>query len=383
MQVQSRLKNKTKLDFFIDKSEIQTPYLVMDLNIVATNYRALAAQIPTAEIYYAVKANPAREILELLVNLGSRFDAASIPEIEQCLAAGSAPEHLSFGNTIKKAQDIARAYALGVRLFAFDSIQELEKISVHAPKSRVYCRLLLNCEGAEWPLSRKFGCEPEMAKDLLMHSHRLGLEPFGMSFHVGSQQLDINQWDYAITTAATLFQELAQVGVNLQMLNLGGGFPAQYRSPIPELARYTDNIKSLLSDRFDRLPQIMIEPGRSLVADAGIINAEVVLISRKSYGENRRWVYLDIGRYNGLAETMDEAIKYRIETPWDGTPVESVILAGQTCDSTDIIYDRADYQLPTNLAIGDRIQILSTGAYTSTYCSVGFNGFKTLPVYCI
>jgi ornithine decarboxylase len=383
MQTQSRLKDTNKLNSFMDKSKIQTPYLVMDLDMVAANYRALAAQLPAAEIYYAVKANPAREILQLLVTLGSRFDAASIPEIEQCLAVGAAPEHLSFGNTIKKAQDIARAYALGVRLFAFDSIQELEKISIHAPKSRVYCRLLLNCEGAEWPLSRKFGCEPQMAKDLLMHSHRLGLEPFGMSFHVGSQQLDINQWDYAITTAATLFQELAQVGVNLQMLNLGGGFPAQYRSSIPELVRYTDRIKSLLSDRFDRLPQIMIEPGRSLVADAGIINAEVVLISRKSYEENRRWVYLDIGRYNGLAETMDEAIKYRIETPWDGTPVESVILAGQTCDSTDIIYDRADYQLPTNLAIGDRIQILSTGAYTSTYCSVGFNGFKALPVYCI
>ena len=127
----------------------------------------------------------------------------------------------------------------------------------------------------------------------------------------------------------------------------------------------------------------MLEPGRSLVADAGIINTEVVLVSQKSYREDRRWVFLDIGKFGGLAETMDEAIKYRLRTPWDDTPTGSVILAGPTCDSADILYDRSDYHLPLKLQAGDKIQILSTGAYTSTYASVGFNGFAPLAVYCI
>jgi ornithine decarboxylase len=150
---------------FIATQSLPTPYLVMDLKDIAHNYQSLQAELPQAQIYYAVKANPAPEILQLLVKLGSRFDAASIPEILACLAAGAKPEQISFGNTIKKAVDIATAYRLGIRLFAFDSLQELEKLAKHAPGSQVYCRLLMECPGAEWPLSRKFGCELDMAID--------------------------------------------------------------------------------------------------------------------------------------------------------------------------------------------------------------------------
>ena len=133
----SNLQTSSKLEGFICNSGLPTPYLAIDLDIVADNYQALASQLPTTQIYYAVKANPAPEILELLVKLGARFDTASIPEIEQCLQAGALPEQLCFGNTIKKVKDIATAYQLGIRLFAFDSLQELEKIAIHAPQSRV------------------------------------------------------------------------------------------------------------------------------------------------------------------------------------------------------------------------------------------------------
>ncbi|WP_310487229.1 type III PLP-dependent enzyme [Chamaesiphon sp. VAR_69_metabat_338] len=369
---------------FIASQSLPTPYLVVDLPEIKHNYQALATQLPDAQIYYALKANPAPEILQLLVKLGASFDAASLPEIQACLSAGARPHQISFGNTIKKAADIATAYELGVRLFAFDSLQELEKLAVHAAGSQVYCRLLMECTGAEWPLSRKFGCELDMAKDLLIHSDRLGLQAYGVSFHVGSQQLDVCQWEMAIATSARLFRDLAAVGVELQMLNVGGGFPARYRSSVPELASYTSEIDTALARHFEnQRPIVMLEPGRSLVADAGIINTEVVLISQKSYHEDRRWVFLDIGKFGGLAETMDEAIRYRLRTPWDGTPTGSVILAGPTCDSADILYERSDYQLPLNLQAGDRIQILSAGAYTSTYASVGFNGFAPLAVYCI
>jgi ornithine decarboxylase len=330
-----------------------------------------------------MKANSAPEILKLLVGLGSSFDTASVFEIEQCIAAGAVPERISYGNTIKKARDIAYAYELGVRLFAFDSLCELEKIAAMAPGARVYCRLLINNEGAEWPLSRKFGCELDMAYDLLLRGRQLGLEPYGVSFHVGSQQTDPSQWDIPIMKTAMLFSALHCAGVELSMVNLGGGFPARYRSEVLSVEVYTDAIMKAMSRHFgNHIPVMMIEPGRSLVADAGLIQSEVVLISHKSYRDDKRWVFLDIGQYGGL-ETIGECIKYRIRTPWDGDAVEPVILAGPTCDSADIIYENSGYELPINLRVGDKIEILSAGAYTKTCASVGFNGFPPLKAYYI
>ena len=144
--------------------------------------------MPDTRIFYAVKANPAPEILSLLAGLGSCFDTASVPEIEMALAAGATPDRISFGNTIKKERDIARAHALGVSLFAVDSDEEVEKVARAAPGAQVFCRILTDGAGAEWPLSRKFGCEPAMAVDVLMRAHALGLSAYGISFHVGSQQ---------------------------------------------------------------------------------------------------------------------------------------------------------------------------------------------------
>jgi ornithine decarboxylase len=369
----------------LDIQKLDTPFLLIDLDFVAEKFLRLSQALPTASIYYAVKANPEPEILNRLVELGSSFDAASIFEIEQCLAAGASPAQISFGNTIKKAKDIARAYELGIRLFSFDSLGELEKLAVHAPGSKVSCRLLIETKGALWPLARKFGCVPGMAFDLMMHSQRLELEPYGLSFHVGSQQMDPTQWDNPIGLAKELFSRLAHNGIELQMLNLGGGFPAHYQSSIPNETVYAREILAALHHHFgDSQPVLMIEPGRSLVAEAGAIQAEVVLIAKKSYTNDERWVFLDIGKFNGLIETFDEPIRYRISTPYDDAAATApVILAGPTCDSADILYEKTKYQLPVNLKVGDRIEIHSTGAYTHTYSSVCFNGFPPLKVYFI
>jgi ornithine decarboxylase len=362
----------------------ETPCLVVDLDVVAENYATLHRLLPLAQIFYAVKANPACEILELLVGLGSSFDAASVFEVEECLKAGAKPERISFSNTIKKQRDIARAYSLGVRLFAFDSIAELQKLAAAAPGSHVYCRLLMSNEGADWPLSEKFGCEIEMARDLLVKARDLGLDPYGVAFHVGSQQRDVSKWDIAIGKTAMLFSALNEVGIELKMLNLGGGFPARYRTEAPPLDDYAEAIMNALTRTFgNKLPDLMVEPGRIMTGDAGIIQAEVVLVSRKSYDEDRRWVYLDIGKFGGLVETIGECIRYRMRTPRDGAAVGPVVLAGPTCDGEDILYDKADYQLPLDLAVGDKVELLSTGAYTTTYCSVGFNGFPPLKAYYI
>jgi len=143
--------------------------------------------------------------------------------------------------------------------------------------------------------------------------------------------------------------------------------------------KLTDAINRAVERHFgNRMPQLIIEPGRGMTGDAGVIQTEVVLISEKGYGETRRWVFLDIGKFGGLAETMDESIQYRIRTRHDGTETGPVILAGPTCDSADVLYDKADYRLPLALRIGDKIEIHATGAYTTSYSAVGFNGFPPL-----
>jgi ornithine decarboxylase len=373
-----------KISRFLAETVPETPCLVMDLEIVAKAYDLLRRYLPTASVYYAVKANPARDVVALLAKKGSNFDVASPSEIALCLDNGATAERISFGNTIKKERDIAGAYAAGIRLFAFDSEAELDKLARVAPGARVFCRILVSCEGADWPLSRKFGCTPEMAARLLSRARDFGLDPYGVSFHVGSQQTDLNQWDGAIGAAARMFSLLAEAGIDLRMVNIGGGFPAQYRGEVSPIANYAAAVTMALTKHFgNHLPEVIVEPGRSLVGDAGVIQSEVVLISDKGDGDGKRWVYLDVGKFNGLAETMDESIKYRIETPGRNGPASPVVIAGPTCDSADILYERTQYKMPLSLAVGDKVEIQSTGAYTASYASVGFNGFAPIRTYCI
>jgi ornithine decarboxylase len=358
------------------------PCLIVDLDIVRENYRAFAKALPDSRIFYAVKANPAPELLASLVSLGSCFDTASVAEIEMVLAAGATPERISFGNTIKKERDIARAHALGVRLFAVDCKAEVEKIARAAPGAKVFCRFLFGCAGAEWPLSRKFGCDPEMAVDVLDHAQRLGLDPCGVSFHVGSQQRRTAAWDEALKSAAAIFRACADRGINLSMVNLGGGFPTSYLREVPAVEAYGRSIFRALRRHFgNRIPETIIEPGRGMVGNAGVIEAEVVLVSKKNEHDRTRWVYLDIGKFGGLAETMDESIRYAIRTPHDGDEVGPCVLAGPTCDSADVLYEKRPYDLPISIEIGDKVLIEGTGAYTATYAAVAFNGFAPLRTY--
>ncbi|GGB50189.1 ornithine decarboxylase [Roseibium aquae] len=369
---------------FLRRRDDDGPCVVVDLDIVRDNYETFAKALPDTSVYYAVKANPAPEILSLLESLGSSFDCASVGEIEMVLATGASADRISYGNTIKKERDIAKAHAYGVRLFAVDCPEEVEKIARAAPGSRVFCRVLCDGAGAEWPLSRKFGCDPAMAPDVLEHAHRLGLQAYGVSFHVGSQQANLQAWDFALAMAAGVFQEMAVRGIDLKMVNMGGGFPTRYLKDVPGVPSYGAAIFGSLTKHFgNRLPATIIEPGRGMVGNAGLIEAEVVLISKKSEQDEVRWVYLDIGKFHGLAETMDEAIRYPIRTEKDGAETVPCVLAGPTCDSVDVLYEKTPYPLPVSLSIGDKVLIEATGAYTTTYSSVGFNGFAPLASYVI
>jgi ornithine decarboxylase len=331
-----------------------------------------------------VKANPAPEVIAVLGALGANFDLASDGEIARCRSLGLPARRLSFGNTIKRETEIGRAHADGIDLFALDSTAELEKLARAAPGARVFCRMLVAGHGAEWPLTRKFGCDRHTAAELLLRARVLGLRPVGVSFHVGSQQTDPRSWSIAITHAAEIFRRCSRGGVTLDLLNLGGGLPARYHTPIPALSTYAEVIEAALNREFgDARPQILLEPGRYLVGDAGLLRASVLLIAERPYHGGERWVYLDAGRYNGLPETLDERIAYRLRTPHADSPFGRVVLAGPTCDSTDILYEKSGYELPLALAIGDPVDFLSAGAYTASYASVEFNGFPPLRTYCI
>ncbi len=371
------------LDFLRDRRP-EGPCLIVDLDVVRENYLKFNRAMPDTRIFYAVKANPAPEILSLLASLGSCFDTASVAEIDMALAAGATPDRISFGNTIKKERDIARAHQLGVSLFAVDCVEEVEKVARAAPGARVFCRILTDGEGAEWPLSRKFGCDPAMAQDVLLRAHELGLAAYGISFHVGSQQTRLEAWDSALAQSAEIFRQLSERGITLQMVNLGGGFPTQYLKQVPGTGSYANAIHGALAKHFgNAIPETIIEPGRGMVGNAGVIKSEVVLVSKKHANDNLRWVYLDIGKFGGLAETMDEAIRYPIATARDDDSKGPCVIAGPTCDSADVLYEKTPYHLPLSLTVGDEVLIEATGAYTTTYASVAFNGFSPLQAYVI
>lgn len=372
---------------FLDFSkDLPTPNIVVNLNTIKRNFLTLKDSFPYAKIFYAIKANPGEPVLQMLAEMGSNFDIASRYELDMISKFVNDPSRFSYGNTIKKSSDIKYFYEKGVRIFATDSKDDLKNIAENAPGSKVYVRILVeNSNTADWPLSRKFGCHPDMAYNLLVQAKEQGLIPYGVSFHVGSQQRDIGAWNDAIAKVKYLFNSLEEEeNIKLQMIDMGGGFPATYVDPTNELSVYASEITRFLTEDFgDDLPEIILEPGRSLVGDSGILTSEVILASRKNNTALTRWVYIDAGKFNGLIETIDECIKYPIITTKDGDKEGEVIIAGPTCDSMDVMYETTKYKLPVTLKQGDRIYWLSTGAYTTTYASVAFNGFPPIQTYYI
>ncbi|MET8871340.1 type III PLP-dependent enzyme [Nocardia sp. NPDC004604] len=357
----------------------ESPYLVIDPERVRENYRALAAAVPGARIRFAVKASPIPELIRLLDEAGAEFDVASVGEIELCLRAGVDPARMCYGNPIKKAAHIATAYAAGVRRYAFDTEDDLLRIVEHAPGSEVECRFLSAAPQSTTPFGTKFGCSPAEALRLLVRARDLGLIVGGPYFHVGSQQTDPRAWRIGIEQAGHIAAALADKDISVRSVNIGGGLPISYVEAAPALDEIGAVIAAATAEYLPETAGLVVEPGRALVGSAGTIHAEVIGV--RIAPDGRRWVYLDIGRYNGMAETENEYIAYRFVTERDGDPVDEAVVAGPTCDGDDVLYQRTKVLLPTSLRAGDRIQILDTGAYTASYSSVSFNGFPPLTVH--
>lgn len=356
---------------------MHTPFVSIDLDVVETKYLELAAALPDTELCYAVKANPGRPVVELLSRLGSSFDVASVPEIDLVLSHGVDPRRVSFGNTVKKRRDVEYAGSCGITRFTVDCDEDLDKVMSCVAGAEICVRLFHHGDGADWPLSKKFGCGPGDASRLLVRAGDAG-SVTGLSFHVGSQQRNPSSWRDPLRACRRIFDSVGTRSTPPSFINLGGGFPGSYLDEMPPISDYGAAIRRDLRDIFgNRPPRLMAEPGRYLVADAGTLHTEVVMVSRRDV-DSRRWVYVDCGVFGGLAETLGESIRYRVETDRDGEATSEVVLAGPTCDSADIIYEKAGYRLPDSLSEGDVIRIVSTGAYTTSYSAVGFNGFAPL-----
>ena len=370
---------------FLARNREDGPRLVVDLDVVRENYLGFAEALPDTRVFYAVKANPAPEVLSLLADLGSCFDAASVAEIELALAAGATAERISFGNTIKKEKDIARAYALGVRLYR-------GRLRGGGREDRPRGARL---EGILPDPLRRLGRGMAAVAQVRLRAGDGGRACSSAPRRSASSRTACRStsarssaiprmWDRALKVSAAIFRDLAERGIQLQMINLGGGFPTRYLKDVPAVKTYGQTIFRALRRHFgNRIPETIIEPGRGMVGNAGIIEAEVVLISRKSEDDRVRWVYLDIGKFNGLAETTDEMIRYPIRTERDDDALGPCVLAGPSCDSIDVLYEKEPYLLPISLEIGAKVLIEGTGAYTTTYSSVGFNGFPPLKSYVI
>lgn len=376
--------NKQWENFRRESSKHQTPFVLVDLDIVKRNFVQLQKKFPQFKIYYAMKANPHKKIINVVKKLGSYFDVASKNQLKQLLKQGVSADRISYGNTIKKSQDIRYFYKKGVRLFVVDNYNDLLMLSQYAPQSKIFCRFLFDGGNADWSLSKKFGCSSQVAVYLLRKALSMNLVPYGVSFHVGSQQRDVNAWKQALIICKTIFHELQKDDINLKLINMGGGLPANYICKTESLQNYSNQILQFIKCYFPNYQQLqfIMQPGRSLVGNAGILVSQVIQTAEKDVNTNEKWVFIDSGKFNGLIQTLDQAIKYPIYQQNYIQPIYKTILAGPTCDSCDIIYQKHDVKLSDNTKSKDRLYFLTCGAYTSSYASVCFNGFQPIKTIC-
>jgi ornithine decarboxylase len=350
----------------------ETPFLIIDGEVIKRKFEEFQKAIGNAKIFYALKANPHARIVKLLQQLGTGFEVSSERELSLLLRCGVLPQEIISSNPTKSRAFIIRAYCAGVNLFAFDSYSEIEKLSECAPRSRVYVRLSVDNEGSQWPLSRKFGVEIDEAVELLTEAGKRGLDPYGITFHVGSQCMEQATWVKAIEKSRSVWELAKGRGIKLRMLNIGGGFPIKYTEPIPSIAQVVEVVNAQIRSTFPEGIELFIEPGRSLVGEAGVL---VTTAIAKAVRNGQRWLYLDAGVFNGLMETLG-GIRYQFATVNDG-PVSKWVVAGPSCDSFDVISTEVYLPEPE---IGDKVYIMSAGAYTTVYASE-FNGLRIPKIY--
>lgn len=339
----------------------ETPLLVMDTDLIRKDLEAFRSSFPDACVFFALKANSDPAIARLFRDMGSGFEVGSEGTLRLLLGIGVSPSKIISGNTLKTPEFLKHAYAIGVRKFTFDSYAEVDKMARLAPESEVYVRIAVSNNYSEWPLDKKFGIEEEKAIDLLLRAKEAGLKPTGIAFHPGSQCVSSAGWTEGLAQCKRVWAEAAARGMTLTSLNLGGGFPTEYTEPVPGVQEIAGKVYQSLSSFFPAGTELILEPGRGLVGEAGVMVTSVIARATR---KGQQWLYLDAGVFNGLMESIG-GIRYPMWTEKSG-PLSKYVVAGPSCDSMDVI--PGEVELP-ELEIGDRVYIMSAGAYTTAYAS--------------
>lgn len=358
----------------LQELDFDTPFTVIDLNEVRNNAGLLKSLLPNVDIYYAIKSNPDGQIVNAIKDSVKGFEVASAGEISYLLSLGIPSNRILYSNPVKVPSHIRLAYAEGVQYYAYDSIDEIKKLAELAPGSKVCLRLKVADYGSKFPLSKKFGVNPSSAIDYIQAAIQAGLQPVGLSFHIGSQSEEPKVWKAAFETCSVIISQLEKKRILLSLLNIGGGIPAPYSSQPLSILPITRAIKTALKRYIPSYVHIIAEPGRFISATSSVITTEV--IGRETRAGNQEWLFLDMGVFQGLMEPLESpSWRYPIFSDYDEANVlkKHFVLTGPTCDTHDTI--GFDYLLPENLKVGDRLYIGSAGAYTSVY-QTQFNGFK-------
>jgi ornithine decarboxylase len=361
---------ETSLDFEVVRATARAgytrPFLLIDPAIIREKTRRFAAAMPRVRPYYAVKANPDPRVVRVLIEEGAGFEIASTAELDLLVELGVPPAQVIYSNPMKSREWIEYAAGRGVEWFAVDAVEELRKVHAVRPDARLYLRIDTPNIGADWPLAGKFGAHLAEIPEIVATAAALGADVAGVTFHVGSQCRNPENWRVGIEKARAVFDQLAAAGLRPRLLNIGGGFPVRHVKPIPSIEVIGDVVNRAL-EAFPPEVEVIAEPGRYLVSDAGYFVCQVVGTATRN---GTRWMYWDAGLFGGIIETA-EGLKYKIRTDRSG-PDARWTIAGPTCDSVDVIL--RDEPLPGDLQEGDFIYIRNAGAYTTAYASC-FNGF--------
>jgi ornithine decarboxylase len=348
------------------KDGYDKPFLLIDTNIIREKARRFSAAMPRVRPHYAVKANPDTRVLTIMLEEGAGFEIASVAELELLLAPGIPASDIFYSNPVKSRDQIAQAVAKGVEWYVIDSVEELKKIHSIKADAKLYLRIDTPNIGSDWPLAGKFGAHPSEVRDIIAAAAKLKADLAGVAFHVGSQCRNPENWRVGIEKSRAVFDQMAKVGLNPRLLNIGGGFPVRHVKPIPSIEVIGEVVNRAL-EAFPAKVRVIAEPGRFLVSDAGYFVCRIMGTATRA---NKRWMHLDAGLFGGIIETA-EGLKYKVRTDRAGPDIPWNV-AGPTCDSIDVVM--RDEPLPSDLQEGDYLYLRNAGAYTTAYAS-NFNGF--------
>lgn len=348
-------------------AEYGSPLLVLSLEQIKKNYELLKKHLPRVRVHYAIKANPHPEILRVMKDMGSCFDVASDGEIRTLHDMGVAGERLIYANPVKTGAGLKACNDCGVHKMTFDSASEIAKIQAACPGTTVLLRLRIDNSSAHVDLNKKFGAARENALDLMLEAQKAGLDMAGIAFHVGSQTVSADPYLYALDIARELFEEAKAAGLELRILDIGGGFP------IPE-PRVKFNLVAMLQQINARLDEdfpdteIWSEPGRYICGTAVNLITSVIGVTERG---GQPWYFLDEGLYGTFSGVIFDQWDFKLISFKEGEERVAATFAGPSCDSLDIMF-RGRMTVP--LEVGDLLLVPSCGAYTSASATT-FNGF--------